>query len=382
VSTSAAKGRPAPRRTPAPAVPAPTDAPPTPARASEDTRAGVRLRGPFRFGFLAAAGALLAYWLGGLLLQVGSILILILVAAFLAAGLNPIVVWLGKRGLARSWSVLVVITGVLLAVALFVVALVPVITDQVSSIADSAPGWIDQLQSNATIKQLDDRYNVLKRAQDAASGGNVGATVFGGVVGVGLKVLSFLANTFIVTVLMLYFLATLPQVKRSAYRLAPASKRTRVTELGDRILHSVGAYVSGAFLVAMAAGISSLIFLFVVGLGKYAVALAAVVTLLDVIPMIGATLGAVVVTLIGFATDPMVGLYCLIFYVAYQQFENYVIYPRVMSRSVNLPGSLIVIAALVGASLLGVIGALLAIPTAAAITLLVKEVFLPRQEVR
>jgi predicted PurR-regulated permease PerM len=183
-------------------------------------------------------------------------------------------------------------------------------------------------------------------------------------------------------VLTLYFLATLPKVKQSAYLLAPASRRPRVTDLGDRILQSVGAYVSGAFLVAMCAGISSLVFLFVVGLKQYAVALAAVVTILDVIPMIGATLGAVIVIAIGFATDPKIGLYCLIFYIAYQQFENYVIYPRVMARSVDLPGSIIVIAALVGASLLGVVGALLAIPTAAAITLLVREVLLPRQAAR
>ncbi|HEX2551553.1 MAG TPA: AI-2E family transporter, partial [Nocardioidaceae bacterium] len=130
------------------------------------------------------------------------------------------------------------------------------------------------------------------------------------------------------------------------------------------------------------AGVSSLVFLFAVGMPQYAVALAFVVMILDVIPMIGATLGAVIVTLIGFATAPTIGLACIIFYIVYQQFENYVIYPRVMSRSTNLPGSVIVIAALVGASLLGVIGALLAIPTAAAITLLVKEVLLPRQAAR
>jgi predicted PurR-regulated permease PerM len=124
------------------------------------------------------------------------------------------------------------------------------------------------------------------------------------------------------------------------------------------------------------------VFLLVIGLEQYAVALAAVVTLLDVIPMIGATLGAIVVTAIGFATDPQIGLACVIFFVAYQQFENYIVYPRVMGRSVDLPGSVIVIAALVGASLLGVVGALLAIPTAAAIILLVKEIFLPRQAVR
>jgi predicted PurR-regulated permease PerM len=241
---------------------------------------------------------------------------------------------------------------------------------------------VDQLQHNRSIQRLDHRYDVLGKAQKSLSGGKVGSALFGGVVGVGLKLLSFLANTFIVLVLMLYFLATLPKVKRSVYRFAPASSRDRVMELGDQIFDNVGSYVSGAFVVAMAAGISSLIFLFAVGLSQYAVALAAVVALLDVIPMIGATLGAVIVTAIGFATDPHIGLYCVIFYVIYQQFENYVIYPRVMSRSVDLPGSIIVCAAIIGAGLLGVIGALLAIPTAAAITLLVKEVFIPRQEAR
>jgi predicted PurR-regulated permease PerM len=119
-----------------------------------------------------------------------------------------------------------------------------------------------------------------------------------------------------------------------------------------------------------------------VGLGKYAVALAFVVALLDVIPMIGATLGAIIVTAIGFATDPKIGLFCLIFYIAYQQIENYVIYPRVMKRTVDIPGALTVIAALVGASLLGVVGALLAIPTAASILMLTKEVFIRRQDER
>ena len=132
----------------------------------------------------------------------------------------------------------------------------------------------------------------------------------------------------------------------------------------------------------MCAGISSLVFLFAVGLGKYAVALAFVVALLDVIPMIGATIGAVVVTAIGFATDPKIGLACLIFYVVYQQVENYAIYPRVMSKAVDIPGAVTVIAALVGAALLGVVGALLAIPTAAAILMLTKEVFIRRQDER
>ena len=182
--------------------------------------------------------------------------------------------------------------------------------------------------------------------------------------------------------LTLYFLASLETTKSALYRLAPASRRDRVTRLGDRIIDSVGGYVSGAFIVAMCAGISSLIFLFVVGLGEYAVALAFVVALLDVIPMIGATIGAVIVTAIAFAEDPKIGIACVIFYVVYQQLENYVIYPRVMSKSVDIPGAVTVIAALVGAALLGVVGALLAIPTAAAILMLTREVLVSRQDPR
>ena len=125
-----------------------------------------------------------------------------------------------------------------------------------------------------------------------------------------------------------------------------------------------------------------MVFLFAVGLGKYAVALAFVVAVLDVIPMIGATIGAVVVTAIAFAEDPKIGIACVIFYVIYQQVENYVIYPRVMSKSVDVPGAVTVIAALVGAALLGVVGALLAIPTAAAILMLTREVFVRRQDQR
>src|SRR3954447_5431369 len=112
----------------------------------------VRVRTPFVFGFFAAVGGLLAFWLGSVVLSIGSTLILVVVAAFLAAGLNPGVEWLGRHGLSRGWGVLVVILAVLAAVALFVVALVPVITDQVSAIVDNAPGWVDQLQHDRSIQ--------------------------------------------------------------------------------------------------------------------------------------------------------------------------------------------------------------------------------------
>ncbi|MCW2794140.1 MAG: hypothetical protein JWO76_3238 [Nocardioides sp.] len=339
-------------------------------------------RSPFFLGFFGAVGALLAVWLGQQLLMVSSTIILVVVAAFLAVGLNPLVEFFMRRGLSRTWSVVVVITIVMLALALFLVAIVPVISEQVTQLAKNAPGWLDELEHNKQVQKLDDQYDIIAKAKDYIAKGDFASAAFGGALGIGIAVLSALFNTFIITVLTLYFLSSLPKTKDALYSLAPASRRPRVTHLGDQILANVGAYVSGAFVVAVCAGLSSLVFLFVVGLGEYAVALAFVVALLDVIPMIGATIGAVLVTAIAFATDPKIGLACIIFYVVYQQLENYVIYPRVMSRSVDIPGAVIVIAALVGAGLLGVVGALLAIPTAAAILLLTKEVFIRRQDAR
>ncbi|CAA9359112.1 MAG: Uncharacterized UPF0118 membrane protein [uncultured Nocardioidaceae bacterium] len=342
----------------------------------------LREHSPFFIGFFGAVGALVAIWLGQQLASIGSILVLIVVAAFLAIGLNPVVEMLLRRGVRRSLSVLTVAVVVLLTVMLFALAIVPVISDQVTALVERAPEWFTQVRNNDTIEELDREYGLIDRAEEYVAQGSFAEQVFGGVVGLGLAVVSALANTFIIIVLMLYFLASLPSIKRTAYRLAPASRRERVTYLGDQILSDVGRYVSGAFVVALTAGVTSLIFLFVVGLGEYAVALAFVVAVLDVIPMIGATLAAVVVTAIGFATDPRIGIACVVFYILYQQLENYVIYPRVMSRSVDIPGSVIVIAALVGAALLGVVGALLAIPTAAALHLLLREVVLRRQDAR
>jgi predicted PurR-regulated permease PerM len=339
-------------------------------------------RAPFYMGFVGAVGALVAYWLLTNIAAIGSTLMLIVVALFLAAGLNPAVMFFERRGLKRTYAVIIVIACVLVGVVLFLVAIVPVISDQVRSITDQAPDWLDRLQNNQTVQDLDDEYDIIDKIRSYVTGGDFVGTLFGGALGIGLAVLGALFNAFIILVLTLYFLSSLDTTKGALYRLAPSSRRDRVSRLGDRIINSVGGYVSGAFIVAVCAGVTSLVFLFVVGLGKYAVALAFVVFLLDVIPMIGATIGAVVVTAIAFAEDPTIGIACIIFYVVYQQLENYVIYPRVMSKSVDVPGAVTVIAALVGAALLGVVGALLAIPTAAAILMLTREVFVRRQDQR
>lgn len=339
-------------------------------------------RAPYVRGLLGGLGLLTALGLGLALVEIRGVLVQIVVALFIAAGLDPLVRFLERRGLRRPYAVLVVIVLVLIVLALFLIAIVPVITDQVSAIANSAPRWLSNLQHNAKVREIDNQYHVIERIQAFVTGGDFISGVFGGVLGFGLAVLSALLNTFIITVLTLYFLASMDRIKGALFRLAPASRRDRVTKLGERIFQSVGGYVSGAAMIALLAGVSTLAFLFIVGIGRYAVALAFVVMATDVIPMIGATIGAVIVSAICFATDVKTGIIAVIFYIAYQQFENYVVYPRVMAHSVEIPGVLTVVAALIGAALLGVVGALLAIPTAAAILMIVREVWVRAQDQR
>ena len=267
--------------------------------------------------------------------------------------------------------------------ALFLLAIVPVIADQVTAIGTAGPTGSTSCRSNNDIKRPR-RTSTTSREGEALRPGRAPGRRSSSAASSASAWPSWACclNVFVVLVLTLYFLASLPTIKKAGYPLAPATRRARVTELGDRILRSIGGYVSGAFVVALCAGLSTLVFLFIVGLGNYALALAMVVAMLDVIPMIGATIGAVIVCAIAFATDVNTGIVAVIFYIAYQQLENYVIYPRVMSHSVEIPGALTVIAALIGGTLLGVVGALLAIPTAASILLLVREVVVRRQDAR
>lgn len=348
-------------------------------------RIGLLDHGPFSLGFLVALGALTAWWLFGLVLDISSILVLVVVALFLAAGLNPLVEWFMRRQIhgrrmGRHWAVVAVITLVIATLALFVAAIVPVIGDQVKLITDSAPGWLDKLLQNHQVQKWNSDYELIEKAKDYIADGDLAKNLFGGVLGFGIAVVSALGNFLVVVILTLYFLASLPAIKQALYQLAPASRRTRVAELGDRIVQGVGAYVSGAFLVAVCAGLCSLVFLFLVGLGEYAVALSFVIGSLSLIPMVGATIAMVIVSAIGFAQSPGIGIACLIYYNAYQQLENYFIYPTVMKKSVDVPGAITLISALIGAALLGVVGALMSVPVAAALLLILREVFLKRQD--
>jgi predicted PurR-regulated permease PerM len=337
-------------------------------------------RNPFFIGFVGGVGVLVAYasFLG--VRNAGSILVLIFVAMFLAIGLNPAVTRIHRWGLPRGAAVALVTLIGLTLLAGGVYALVPPLVTQTAELIGNIPDYIQSLQRNETINDLVQRYDVLDKVQGAVNAGTVGDTL-GGVVGAAGLIFGTIFNVLTVVVLTIYFMAAFERIKRGAYRLVPRSRRERVSLLTDEILTKVGAYMAGALAIAVLAGISTWVLVMILGLG-YPFALAVVVAVLDLIPQIGATLGAVVVSLVGLASSLTAGIVCAVFFLIYQQVENYLIYPNVMRRSVKVSDVAAVVAALLGAALFGVIGALAAIPIVAAVQLIGREVVLPAAERR
>ncbi|MFD0900927.1 AI-2E family transporter [Actinomadura sediminis] len=335
---------------------------------------------PFVFGFTAALGVITAWLLVQAATSARSTIVMIVVALFLAIGLNPAVERLRRIGLPRGLAVGAVFFGVLLFFAGFVASLVQPVTEQVNELRESIPHFVEQLQNNKQLVEWDKRYGLLERAEKFVNGEDFQKQVTDAATGIGRVAISGVLQTVTILILTLYFLGSLPQIKTFFYKLAPRTRRARVALLGDEILDRIGGYVAGQFIIGFIAGALSYVFLSILGV-KYALALSLIVAVTALIPLVGATIGAVVVCLIAFLTGSLTDVIaCVIFYVAYQQIENYLIYPRVMKRTVDVQPAVTIVAALVGAALLGVVGALLAIPTAAAVSLLIREVVLPRQE--
>ncbi|WP_344619335.1 AI-2E family transporter [Dactylosporangium salmoneum] len=337
-------------------------------------------RSPLIIGFTAGLGLLLAYSAYLAVQNVHSILILIFIAMFLAIGLNPAVVRLTKWGVPRGLSVAVVGIGAMLLLCGGVVALIPPLVQQSNELVDNLPTYIDNLRRNDQLNGLNEQYQLLDQLKNVATPGNV-TKALGGVWGGVQVAFSALFNILTVIILTVYFMAAFDRLKDGGYRLVPASRRERVRLLGDEILTKVGAYLGGALAIAVVAGLSSFVFLLIIGVA-YPYALAVLVAITDLIPQIGATLGAVVVSIVGFATSIPAGIACVVFFVIYQQVENYAIYPTVMRRAVKVSDLAAILSVLVGVALMGVVGALVAIPVVAALQLLVREVVIPRQDSR
>lgn len=340
---------------------------------------------PFLYGFLGALGVLTALALTRALAQASQVFVLIITALFLAIGLNPAVEVMRRRGLSRGAAVTVMLVFVLGLAGALAAAIVPPLINQTTQLISNLPDYLNQLRENATIAQLDSEYAFIERIQEQLSqlvkDDKLVFSAFGGVVGVGRTVLSGAFSFVTVLVLTLYFLAALPRMTSIAYRMVPSTRRERVRLLTEEILLRIGGFVGGQLTIAALSGLSTLVVLTLLQI-PYAISLAMVVAVFGLIPLIGATLGAIVVVVVGLTQSTTAAIIIFIYYVLYQQFENYVIAPRVMRRAVNVPAVVTIVAALLGASLLGLLGGLIAIPLAAAVLLIIQQVVIPQAETK
>ncbi|CCH31071.1 hypothetical protein BN6_37800 [Saccharothrix espanaensis DSM 44229] len=333
-------------------------------------------RSPFFVGMLGAAGVATTYLLAQLVVTAQDMLVLFGLAWFIAIGLEPGVSWLVGRGLPRWAAVTAVFVGVLGLVGGFLAAAIPVIVDQAGQFTDQVPGHLRALQdSHSTLGQLETRFGIRERVESLFTGGS--QDWMSGVLGAGQAVLGALGDFLVVMVLMVYFLADLPRIRQGLYRLVPHSRRPRVILIGDEIFAKVGGYVLGNLAISLIAGVLTFLWLLAFGV-PYALLLAVTVALLDLVPVVGAALGAIIASLVAFTVSPTAGLATIGFFLAYQVIEDYLLVPRIIGRAVKVPALVTVIAVLLGGALLGVVGALVAIPIAAALLLVLREVTFPR----
>ncbi len=343
----------------------------TAARDTPSTRTVVRI-------VLTVVGVLLLLYAAYL---IRSILVLVLIAGFLAVGLDPAVRRLERLGLKRGLSVAVIFFVALLFIAGFALAVVPPLVSQVTKFATDLPAYVQDLaQNNPRVEEFVQENDISTKLKDAV--GQIPTVIgssFGSVLGIAGSVLAALFNGLTVLVLTIYFLLSLSRIRAGSLKLVPKSRRERVGTLVDPILEKIGGYIAGQIIVGVVAGVLSFIFLVIAGV-PFPVALALWVAIAALIPLVGATLGAIPAVIVAFFTSTTVGIATLVFFLVYQQVENYVIAPRVMTKAVDVSPAAVLLAALIGGSLLGFVGALMAIPAAASLKLITHEILIPKAE--
>ncbi len=348
----------------------------------------MKIQNAFRLGLFGGLGALAAIVIGTGVSSLATILTYVGAALFLALGIDPAVSFLQRRF--PRWAAILIVVVVILAVfAGLVFAVIPVIIDQVNTLIASVPSITDALtKDNSIEKWWNGAFpwlpyaDVLSNVQGFFTK-NL-ATITGGVFSTVFTIASGAFGVIIVLILTLYFVASLSSIKRGLYQLIPATRREKFIDISEQITKAVGRYVIGQGALGLCNGILSFIFfsvLLLFGVNvKYYALLALIAFLFSLVPLVGTISGSVVICLLVLLFNgwPTV-LIPIIYYLVYMQIEAYVISPRIMTRAVKVPGVLVVIAALAGGTLLGVLGALVAIPVAAAVLLIIKQIVVPRQ---
>lgn len=345
-----------------------------------------RISNAFQLGFLGALGVLAAIVLGNAIAQTATILTYIGIALFIALGMDPIVRSMVRAKIPRALAVAIVIVGLLGAVALLFWAVIPTAVTEAARLVNRIPTIVTNLVTQDLIANLDAQLNgaISNAATNAISfisDSSNWPSLLGGVLQVGFGVLAGLVGLVIVVILSIYFMASLESMKDYLAKLVSASKRERFRKLTDQVALSVGRWVMGQTSVALLHGIALFIFLTIMG-SPYALLLSLSAFVLALIPLVGPASAGVVVVGVSFLGNAPYALWVLVYYLIYLQVEAYLISPRVMKKAVSIPASIVVIAALLGGTLMGVLGALIAIPVAASLLLIIREVWMPMQQLR
>lgn len=305
-----------------------------------------------------------------------GVLLWILIALFLATALNPAVELLQRRGVRRRGAAVgIVYVLALLVVAAISATFVPTLVREVNELAEAIPGYVEDVTlGRGPFGFLERDYQIVERVRDAIETSGV-AGVLGlssTALGVAKSVVTAVVATVTIAFLTLFMLLEGPSWIERGYGAVPERHRGRARRIGDDVYRAVGGYVMGNLAISLIAGVVSAIVFTIVGL-PFPYALALVVALLDLIPLAGATIAAVIVTTIAFLDTTTAGIIVLVFFVIYQQLENHVLQPVVYGKAVRLSPLSVLVAVLVGAELAGIIGALGAIPVAAAIQVLIRD---------
>ena len=333
-------------------------------------------RSPFYIGLVGSAGVAVTYGVVQILASLSSMLVLIGVAFFLALGLEPAASWFVNRRLPRWAATTLVFVIFLAAMGAFVAAAIPPLAQQATDLANQVPHYLQQAQDHSSaIGRLNDRFHLQQRITDAVKGS--GGSALNEVVSAGTAVFGALADSLIVVVLTVYFLVDMPRIRTTLYRLVPHTRRPRAILIGDEVFAKVGAYVLGNVLISVIAGAATFIWLTAFGV-PYALLLGIFVAVLDLVPIVGSTIAGVVVAAVALTVSIPVCIATIVFFVVFRLLEDYLLVPRIIGRAVKVPALITVVAVLVGGALLGIVGALVAIPIAAALQLLTQEVLYPR----
>ncbi len=346
----------------------------------------MKIHNAFRLGLLGGLGVLLAFAIGGALTSLATILTYVFAAIFLALGLDPLVSWLEKQNIRRPIAILLVLIGVAAVIAGLVLAIIPVISDQVRTLIEQSPRIINSIVDGSFAQGVEEALpwlpveDLLNEAEGAITDPQFLSNLGGGVLQAGLNIATGLVGAAIVVILVIYFIASLRSIKRSMYQLVPASKRARVVDISEQISDSVGRYVVGQVVLALCNGVLSFIVLTFIIRIEYSALFAFIAFLGSLIPLVGTVTASIIISLGVLLFDGTPEVFWVAgYYLVYMQVEAYVLNPRIMSRAVQVPGVIVVIAALAGGSLLGILGALVAIPVAASVLIIVKQVVVPRQ---